>query len=78
MALPRKPGEVRTHDDYGHFLMIDGQLAGTWRRNETKTAIEVAVSPYRRLTRPQAQALAATARRFEAFAERPVTCRTQP
>jgi hypothetical protein len=72
MAAPPKPGEVRTHDDYAHFLMIDGTLSGSWRRNEAKSGIEVLVRPYRRLTRAQSRALAATARRLEAFAGRPV------
>jgi hypothetical protein len=70
MQDPLKPGEKRVDDDYGSFLMIDGKLAGRWRRVEVKSSIEVAVTPYRKLTRSQQRALALTVERFSKFAGR--------
>jgi hypothetical protein len=75
LVEPLRPGEARKHDDYGHFLMVDGKLAGTWRRNKHKAGIEVAVSPYRPLTRAQTESLEATARQLQSFLARPVTLR---
>lgn len=68
MQEPLKPGEKRVDDDYGSFLMIDGKLAGRWRRVEVKSSIDVAVTPYRKLTRSQQRGLASTLKRFGEFA----------
>jgi hypothetical protein len=73
---PPAPGEKRSHDDYGSFLMVDGKLAGTWRRIDTRAGADVVVSPYRPLTRAQVDSLHAAARRLEAFLERPLNLRT--
>jgi len=76
MQDPLKPGEKRVDDDYGSFLMIDGKLAGRWRRIEGKSSIDVAVTPYRKLTRSQQRGLAATVKRFSEFAGRNATLLT--
>ena len=68
MQDPLTPGEKRVDDDYGSFLMIDGKLAGRWRRVEVKAAVEVVVRPYRKLTRSQQRGLASTLKRFGEFA----------
>jgi hypothetical protein len=78
MQDPMKPGEKRVDDDYGSFLMIDGKLAGRWRRIEAKASIEVAVTPYRKLTRSQQRGLAATVKRFSEFTGRPITMSSHP
>jgi hypothetical protein len=68
MQEPLKPGEKRVDDDYGSFLMIDGKLAGRWRRVEVKSSIEVVIRPYRNLTRSQQRGLTSTLKRFSEFA----------
>ena len=72
MADPLKSGEKRVDDDYGSFLMIDGKLAGRWRRVEGKSSIEVAVTPYQKLTKSRHAALLETAARLGAFMGRAV------
>jgi hypothetical protein len=51
----------------GHFLMIDGLLAGSWRRELQSSRVSVGVTPLRKLTRPEREGLAAAAARFAAF-----------
>ena len=76
MVEPLKPGEKRADDDYANFLMIDGKLAGRWRRVETKSSIEVAVTSYRKLTASHKRGLAATLKRLAEFTNRRVELRT--
>jgi hypothetical protein len=54
----------------GHLLLIDGQLAGGWRRELGKTHVEVAVRPVRALTTVEKSALQTEAERYAAFVER--------
>ena len=62
--------EDRHHDPYAHFLMLDGRLAGTWRRSDRGETIRVMTSPYRPFTKAHQQALAAAVSRFAAFVGR--------
>ena len=54
-------------DVFAHFLVIDGVLAGVWRRSSTGPASLAMPSPYRRLTRDEARELKAAADRFRQF-----------
>ena len=56
-----------------HQLLVSGRVEGAWRRRERADAIEITIECWRRLTRPERQALAGQARRLEAFAGRTVT-----
>jgi hypothetical protein len=72
LKLPPQPGD-RAHDEFAHFLMVDGQLAGTWRREYAAARVHVSVKPYRPLGRKHARALVETTNRLAAFQERTAT-----
>jgi winged helix DNA-binding protein len=72
MVAPAQPGETREHDIFAHYLMIDGQVRGTWRRRDVDDRIEIALTPYRPLTRSQQRAARAAAARMASFTGRPV------
>ncbi len=70
-ALFRAPKpEDRPHDQFAHFLMVDGQLAGTWRRTETAGSVHVSTMPYRPIGRAHVKALSATVERLGLFLDR--------
>ncbi len=48
-------------------LLVDGRVAGTWRRTLGARALSVAVRPFRRLTGEERAALAAAVARYAAF-----------
>lgn len=73
MLAPSKPGETHEHDVFAHYLTIDGQVRGTWRRREVKDRIEIALTPYRPLSRVQQRAARAAAARLATFTGRPVS-----
>jgi hypothetical protein len=64
-------GEPTNHV-FSHTLMLNGRLAGTWRRTLTADAIQIDLSLHRRLTRADSRALAAAADRYRAFMNKPV------
>lgn len=59
--------------DYPHLIVIDGRLAGTWKRTIQAGAIVVDANLYIPLTRIQARALAQAAKRYGMFMNAPVT-----
>ncbi len=59
-------------DVFAHHFVIDGRLAGSWKRTLKKDAVLVESVPYRRLRREDARALASAAERYGNFVERPV------
>jgi hypothetical protein len=59
--------------EFPHQLMIDGHLAGSWRRTIGARAAAVEVRPYRGLGAAELRALRAEAERYARFLERPVT-----
>jgi hypothetical protein len=54
-------------------LIVDGEIAGTWKRVIRKDAVDVVVSPLRRLSPPEKRAIAEAANRLGAFLGLPVT-----
>jgi Winged helix DNA-binding domain len=54
-------------DPYAHPLVLDGKLAGTWRRTVTQQAAHVSVSPFRRLSRENSRTLDDAAGRLANF-----------
>jgi hypothetical protein len=54
-------------DAYAHLLVIDGRLAGIWRRRERGNAVVVSVTPFRRLSRADRQAIDRAVERFGRF-----------
>ena len=65
-----------TFDAYAHSLVLDGKLAGTWRRDVAARAARVIVSPFGRLTRENSRALDSATARFAKFLEMPAEWRT--
>jgi hypothetical protein len=63
----RAGAPAATFDPFAHFLVVDGTLAGTWRRTQTRESMLVRVVPNRRLTRAERGAVAAAAERYGAF-----------
>ncbi len=75
MVEPATPGETREHDIFAHYLMVDGQVRGTWRKREVGDRLEIALTPYRPLTRMRQQSARAVAARMAGFTGRPVDIR---
>jgi Winged helix DNA-binding domain len=75
MAAPPRPGETREHDIFAHYLMIDGQVRGTWRKRDVADRIEIGLTPYGPLTRAQRRSARAVGARLASFAGRPVDLR---
>lgn len=53
-------------------IVIDGRIAGLWRRNVGKTAVELALQPFRPLPKSRLPALRSAAKRYGAFVGLPV------
>jgi hypothetical protein len=66
-----KPGAPK-EDDYAHLLLINGQLAGRWRRSVKPDSALVCVFPYNRPTRAEQRLLVAAVERFGRFLDLPV------
>jgi hypothetical protein len=60
-------GVVRVRDEFAHHLVIDGRLAGSWRRTVKADNVFVEVAPYGRLTRAHALAVASARARYGRF-----------
>jgi len=61
------PSSQRDLVVFGHILVIDGRVVGTWRRTLTKDTVVIETSTFEELTTPEKEALAAAAERFGAF-----------
>src|SRR5205814_1726831 len=60
---------------FNQHVVIDGQLAGTWRRTVNVGSVVVDVAPHRPLTRADKSALAAAADRYGRFMNAAVVLR---
>jgi hypothetical protein len=70
---PAQSRAARLPDVFSHSLIINGSLAGSWRRTASRDAVAVEVTPYRQLTATDTRALAAATRRLGTFMNVPVT-----
>jgi hypothetical protein len=68
-TLTSKPGEPVT---FQHALVIDGQVAGTWRTMRQAQRVLMRVFPLRRLSSEERRAIGETAERYERFLSVPV------
>jgi hypothetical protein len=57
---------------YNRMIIIDGRIAGSWKRSEEKTDVVVEAVLFRPLTGPRQQALTKAGERFGKFLQRPV------
>ena len=56
-------------------LVTDDRVAGTWTSNTRKAGVDLELSPFRRLTRPQRAATVVAAERYAAFLRKRVNVR---
>jgi hypothetical protein len=59
--------DARVPDVFSHSLVVNGVLAGSWRRTASRDAVAVEVTPYIRLTASGTRALAVAAERLGRF-----------
>jgi DNA glycosylase AlkZ-like len=67
MAQPVQPGKEIQHDIFAHYLMIDGKVAGTWRKRDVGDRTEIVLQPYRPLSPAQQRAARRIAVRLATF-----------
>jgi DNA glycosylase AlkZ-like len=70
-AWPTPPNIAR-HGSFAHHLVIDGRIAGAWRRRVGTKQVEIDVLPYRPLTRAESRALDAMIDQHSQFMNLPV------
>jgi hypothetical protein len=51
----------------GYVVVLDGQIVGTWRRTFTPREVELEVTPFRRFSAAEQEAVSAAAQRFAGF-----------
>jgi len=57
---------------FQHTIVIDGRVAGTWKRTLKKNEVIIELSPFKAWTKVEKQAIAVAAERFGKFLELPV------
>ncbi|MGH9800416.1 MAG: winged helix DNA-binding domain-containing protein, partial [Blastocatellia bacterium] len=57
---------------FNYLIVINGRLAGTWKRTLRKNEVELETNTFERLTKAENRAVAATARQYGAFLGLPV------
>jgi len=57
---------------YGHILVIDGRVAGTWRRTLKKSEVVIQINTFAPLSKAESRAVAEAADRYGAFLGLPV------
>jgi hypothetical protein len=60
-------------NDLTSILLINGRMAGTWKRTIGKRGVTVTLKPFRPLSEEDMAAVAAAAQRLGAFLDLPVT-----
>jgi Winged helix DNA-binding domain len=70
----RAADHIRRFDSRGdtifnNVVLVDGRVAGTWKRTVQKTAVHLAVTPFRSLTEDESAAVVAAAQRYGRFLE---------
>jgi hypothetical protein len=56
-------------------LVLDGRIAGTWKRVIGKAQVEILARPFRKLQNPEAEAIEQAASRYAAFLQLPMSLR---
>ena len=76
-AVPHGPRRIDSRAGgfvvFQHALVIDGQIAGTWRTRRTPDGHSVDVTPLRRLTRAERGGVEETAQRYGRFLASPIS-----
>lgn len=64
--------EARSGGAFPHHLVIDGRLAGSWRRTVKANSVAIEVAPYKALSKAQARAVTGEADCYGEFLNMPV------
>jgi hypothetical protein len=72
LDLPDEGGQVFKNGLISPTIVIEGRIAGTWKRTVDKGRLAVVVSPFIRFTPAQKEAVATVIRRYGEFMEMPV------
>ena len=81
VAVPHGPsliGRGSTAVSFRHALVIDGQVAGTWRPEPKNGETVLVVTAMRRLVRPERDGIETAAARYGQFLGRPVSAAVTP
>ena len=57
---------------FASTIVIDGRVAGTWKRTIKKAGIEIAVAPFTALSKAEKKRFAEAVNRYGTFLNRPV------
>jgi hypothetical protein len=71
--IPAEKLDARANILFNHTIVLDGRVAGSWRRGNQKAAVVVEVTPFRPLTPTETDALTTATARYGAFLELPAT-----
>jgi len=58
---------ISTNGIFYPAIVLDGRVAGTWKRTIAKGAVTITLSPFAPLKKKERQAIAAAAERYGAF-----------
>lgn len=67
LAVPHSTGAAPSTVTFRHALIVNGQVAGTWVVTKTRAALELVVTPARRLSRVEVRGVEAAAGRYGVF-----------
>jgi hypothetical protein len=65
-------------DGLNHYLIVDGRLAGSWKRLDRGDAVSVTIALAGRMSPPEMEAVRSAAKQFEQFVGVPVTVSISP
>lgn len=69
---PHKGSDPRDQFIFSHALVIDGRVAGSWKRTFRKGTAVIDLAPFEPLSKAEKRALAVAARRYSEFLKTPV------
>ena len=69
---PARGGLMSINGIFYPLIVLDGRVAGTWKRAFKKGTVEITLSPFASLKKKERQAVAAAAERYGAFLGMPV------
>ena len=64
--------EARSNGAFPHHLVIDGRLAGSWRRTVNNNSVAIEVAPYKPLSKAHARAATGEAECYGEFLNMPI------
>ena len=72
IGVDLKALDERSQGLLNNTIILDGQVAGTWRRSITKQAVKIELRPYRPLSAAGTAAVEQSAQRYAAFLDLPL------